>query len=252
MNIVTDPSAWQQIRKSFNTKSIGFVPTMGHLHAGHQHLYERSLAENEITVASLFINPTQFNQESDYANYPRTIEHDCEILAALNVDYVFMPETKAMYPDDYQFKIEETQLSKELEGEFRPGHFTGMLTIVLKLLNLIQPTRAYFGEKDFQQLLLIKKMVSALFIPVDIIACETVRAPDGLALSSRNSRLNEKQRKLAASFPEILQRTKTPQEATEQLHLKGFKVEYVTEKWGRRLAAIWLDDVRLIDNIGIP
>ena len=146
-------------------------------------------------------------------------------------------------------KVTETELSQELEGEFRPGHFDGMLTVVLKFLNVVQPNRAYFGEKDYQQLLLIKKMVNALFLPVEILSCKTMRAQDGLALSSRNSRLTKEQREKARLFPHLLQSHLPLAHIENELKKCGFKVDYIKEKWQRILGAVWLDDVRLIDNI---
>ncbi|MBV9575406.1 MAG: pantoate--beta-alanine ligase [Gammaproteobacteria bacterium] len=249
MNIVTTLNDWQCIRKKLIAKTIGFVPTMGHLHAGHLQLCQQSQAENDITVVSIFINPTQFNVANDFEKYPRTIEKDKQLLLSQQIDYIFLPDVTAMYPDNYEIQIAEINLSKELEGEHRPGHFNGMLTIVLKLLNLVQATRAYFGEKDYQQLCLIKKMAAALFIPTEIIACATVRAEDGLALSSRNSRLTAEQRQKAADFPRLLQSTLSPEEIVIELQQLGFKVDYVVDKWQRRLGAVWLEDVRLIDNI---
>jgi len=251
MNIVTTIKDWQIARKLLIGKSVGFVPTMGHLHDGHLTLCERSLNENEVTVASIFINPMQFNQTSDFDHYPRTYDADIEKLKVLGVDYLFMPKPEDMYPDSYEVKVTESKDSKELEGQHRPGHFDGMMTVVLKLFNLVQPTRAYFGEKDYQQLLLIKKMVHALFLPIDIIACETIRADDYLALSSRNSRLSSEQRKMAAQFPDVMRRTKSETTAIEELTKLGFKVDYICEKWGRRLGAVWLGDIRLIDNIEV-
>jgi pantoate--beta-alanine ligase len=250
MNIVTSINAWQNIRKTLLNKTIGFIPTMGNLHQGHLSLCERSKSENEITVVSIFVNPTQFNQSSDFELYPRTVEDD---LAQLKqVDYVFLPDPNEIYFDNYQIQINETELSLELEGEYRPGHFTGMLTVVLKLLNLMQATHAYFGEKDYQQLLLVKKMASSLFLATKIIGCETIRAEDGVALSSRNSRLNAAQREKAKNIPKLLNSTLSLEQISERLHSLGFKIDYVVEKWQRRLAAVWLDDVRLIDNIKIP
>jgi pantoate--beta-alanine ligase len=248
MNIVTNINDWQQIRKHLAGKSIGFVPTMGNLHAGHLSLCERSHRENDITVVSIFVNPTQFNQTNDFNLYPRTLDQDKKLLEG-KVDYLFFPDANTMYADNYQVQVMEIDIANLLEGEYRPGHFTGMLTVVLKLLNLIQANKAYFGEKDFQQLLLIKKMVSALFLPVEIISCETVRAEDGLALSSRNSRLNAEQRKKARYFPELLQSYLDTDQITKQLQELGFKVDYIKDQWQRRLGAVWIDDVRLIDNI---
>lgn len=247
LSSIKEFQAW---RKSISQQSIGFIPTMGNLHDGHLSLCERSKQENDITVVSIFVNPTQFNQSSDFDLYPRTIAKDLNLLIEY-ADCVFLPSADSMYADNYQIKIIENDLSKEFEGEYRPGHFTGMLTVVLKLLNLVYPTKAYFGEKDYQQLLLIKKMVSSLFLPIDIIACETVRAEDGLALSSRNSRLNQQQRAHAAHFPASLKKAKTAEDAKIQLEKLGFKIDYIVDKWERRLGAVWLDDVRLIDNVFI-
>ena len=251
MNIVTNIKEWQKIRKQLRDKAIGFIPTMGHLHAGHLSLCQRARVENEIVVVSIFVNPTQFNQSTDFDLYPRTLDEDIKILESNQVDYLFLPDAKDIYRDDYQIQISETAFSFELEGKFRPGHFNGMLTVVLKLFNLIQASRAYFGEKDFQQLLLINKMISALFIQTEIVSCETIRAEDGLALSSRNARLNDAQRSKANHFPRLLQSSLDSQVITEQLEMLGFKVDYIVEKWNRRLGAVWLDDIRLIDNFSI-
>lgn len=232
-------------------QKIGFVPTMGNLHAGHASLIERSKNENDLTVVSIYVNHTQFNQQSDYQLYPRTLEQDKALLAEFKVDYLLLPTEQVMYPDGYQVKLSETEISCELEGEYRPGHFDGMLTVVLKLLNLVRPTRAYFGEKDYQQLLLVKKMVQAMLLPIEIIGCPTLRADDYLALSSRNARLTEAQRQLAAYFPALLLSENSPSQITQQLSELGFKVDYIVEKWGRRLGAVWLDNVRLIDNVAM-
>jgi len=241
----------QTLRKTLGTASVGFVPTMGNLHQGHAALLTRARDENDIVVASIFINPTQFNQATDFENYPKTLDTDIALLKTLNIDYLFHPQPSEMYPDAYQIQIHETELSKELEGAFRPGHFTGMLTVVLKLLNLVQADRAYFGEKDFQQYLLVKKMAEALFLPTEIIACATLRAEDGLALSSRNSRLSAEQRPRAALFAKLLHSCNDLDDITQQLQDAGFTVEYIAERWNRRLAAVLLGDVRLIDNVPI-
>lgn len=245
MNIVTNIEKWRSIRKTLTNKTIGFVPTMGNLHEGHLSLCKKSMSENEVTIVSIFINPTQFNQTSDFEGYTRTLEQDINLL---NVDYVLLPIREEIYPDDYQIQIHEMQLSLELEGAYRPGHFTGMLTIVLKLLNLVQATRAYFGEKDYQQLLLIKKMSLALFLPTEVIGCQTIRATDGLALSSRNSRLTWEEREKAKIFPQLLNSDLSLEEIIRRLKLFGFKVDYIIEKWQRRLGAVWIGKTRLIDN----
>jgi pantoate--beta-alanine ligase len=249
MNIVTEINAWRAIRRELAGKTIGLVHTMGNLHAGHMSLCERSTSENEITVAAIFINPMQFNEASDFARYPRTLLEDKALLASQKIDYLLLLDEQAIYPDHYQVQIVEHHLSKELEGEFRPGHFTGMLTVVLKFLNLVQPSRSYYGEKDFQQLLLIKKLAQALFLPYEIVGCPTIRAEDGLALSSRNTRLSKQQRDQAVSFPKWLKSALSPAQISEQLQALGFKVDYIADKWQRRLGAVWIDDIRLIDNI---
>src|SRR3990167_10760410 len=250
MNIISDIKEWQLICKKLCGKTIGFVPTMGHLHQGHLSLCQRAQTENDISVVSIFVNPTQFNHTRDFDWYPRTLEADIAMLSARKIDYLLLPEAHDVYADHYHIQITESNLSQELEGKCRPGHFTGMLTIVLKLLNLVQPTHAYFGEKDYQQLLLIKKMVDAFFIPCKIIPCPTLRTSDKLALSSRNSRLTPSQRKKALHFPRLLhQKNISTKKITQELTKLGFKVDYVVDKWGRRLAAVCLDGIRLIDNV---
>ncbi|MEN9917126.1 MAG: pantothenate synthetase [Pseudomonadota bacterium] len=252
MNIVTKLSDWQAIRKKNNNKTIGFVHTMGHLHAGHLSLCTRSQAENDLTVVAIFINAKQFNQIEDFINYPRSLETDTALLNTQKIDYLLLLDSETIYSDNYHIQIHDTSdLSKELEGKFRPGHFIGMLTVVLKYLNIVKPTRAYYGEKDYQQLLLIKKMAQALFLGVEIIGCSTIRATDGLALSSRNSRLSLEQRANAGHFPKILKLSSTSETAKQELKSLGFKVDYVADQWGRRLAAIYVGDVRLIDALPI-
>ncbi len=249
MNILTTPESWTQFRNTLKDQSIGCVPTMGNLHEGHLNLMRRAKAENDLCIVSIFVNPTQFNSQADFDHYPKTFEEDCVLLKSAGVDALFAPESHALYPDGFEIQVNETLDSQTLEGAFRPGHFTGMLTIVLKLLNLIAPHRAYFGEKDFQQLRLVQKMAKALFLPIEIIPCPTVRAEDGLALSSRNGRLSQDARLHAAQLVAILHSAKTPETAFQQLEQLGFKPEYVEDRWGRRLAAAWLEEVRLIDNI---
>lgn len=248
---VSDPKKWRELRKTLEG-TVGFVPTMGNLHEGHIDLVNRARAANDVVVVSIFVNPTQFNQQSDFEKYARTFEEDCRLLDAAGADYVFFPDAKDMYPDNYEVQVTETVISKELEGEFRPGHFTGMMTVVLKLLNIIGADRAYFGEKDFQQLLLVRKMAAALFLPTAIVPCETVRAGDGLALSSRNVRLSPEEREKAPLLPRLLMSGLPDGEIKKQLDAAGFKTEYVATKWNRRLAAAWLGDTRLIDNVPLP
>ncbi|VVC76445.1 Pantothenate synthetase [Aquicella siphonis] len=249
MNIVTEIRHWRSLRQQLHGRQTGLVHTMGNLHDGHLSLCRRSLKENDVTVAAIFINPTQFNRADDFELYPRTLDQDKIRLSEQGVDYLLLFNAEQLYPDHYQIQVSETEISRVLEGEFRPGHFTGMLTIVLKFLNLVQPTRSYYGEKDYQQLQLIRKMADALFLPVEIIGCETVRAHDGLALSSRNSRLTDEQRDRAKHFPALLQSGLDPEEIAAQLTRRGFKVDYIADQWQRRLGAVWLDQVRLIDNV---
>lgn len=248
---VSDPVEWRKLRSGLKG-TLGFVPTMGALHEGHADLCRRAAGENDHAVASIFVNPTQFNQTSDFEKYQRTLEADCALLDKVGVKYLFHPDVKAMYPDDYEVRVEETAVSRELEGEFRPGHFGGMLTVVLKLLNIIAPDRAYFGEKDFQQLMLVKKMAAALFLPVEIVACPTRREESGLALSSRNARLTPEQRIKAGALSQLLKSGLNDAEVMKKLSEAGFRPEYVSTRWGRRLAAAWLGDVRLIDNVEVP
>lgn len=249
MNIVTKVNEWQLIRRELKSETIGFIHTMGNLHAGHMSLCNRSQSENDLTVAAIFVNPKQFNQLADFELYPRTLEQDKMLLVDAKIDYLLLFSENEIYNDAYEVKVSETNLSTVLEGEFRPGHFSGMMTVVLKYLNLVQPNRAYYGEKDFQQLLLIKKMAAALFLPYEIVGCETVRAGDGLALSSRNARLTDEQKTKAALFAQLLQSDLNEEEVKQKLDMLGFKVEYIIQQWGRRLGAVWLDQVRLIDNV---
>ncbi len=249
LKIVTDRDAFLNLTAQ---QSVGFVPTMGNLHAGHLSLCAQSQAENAVTVVSIFVNPTQFNEPSDFEKYPRTLEADKKLLEEQGVDYLFLPTRELLYADGYAIKITENVLSTELEGEYRPGHFDGMLTVVMKLLQCVQPQRAYFGEKDYQQLLLVKKMAAALFLPMEIKGCAIVRAEDGLALSSRNSRLTPTQREKAAHFPRLLMSGHAPETIREALAALHFKVDYIALKWQRLLGAVWLDDIRLIDNVPYP
>lgn len=222
---------------------------MGNLHEGHISLCRQAKAENDVVLVSIFVNPTQFNQRADFEKYARTFEADCALLDEAGVDYVFHPDEKAMYPDDYEVQVSESVVSQELEGQFRPGHFQGMLTVVLKLLNIAQADRAYFGEKDFQQLTLVRKMVEALFVPTEIIPGKTIRAESGLALSSRNARLTPAQQAQAVEISRLLKSDLSDEAVMQKLAEAGFRPEYVATKWGRRLAAAWLGDVRLIDNL---
>lgn len=235
--------------------SVGFVPTLGGLHEGHASLIRRARAENDLAVVSIFLNPTQFNNPQDLANYPAAIADDLATAEELGADAVLMPTREAIYPDGFRFKVEEDDFSRELCGAHRPGHFTGVLTVVMKLLNLVKPHRAYFGEKDYQQLSLIRDMANAFFMDVAIVACPTVRAADGLALSSRNALLDARGRRLAPKLHELLRSDRSDNAAAAALARKGFAVDYVATRGGRRFAAAAIHcggkAVRLIDNVPV-
>lgn len=249
MKILTSIAALQDWRNTIPaTKSVGLVPTMGALHAGHQSLIARCRRENDICVISLFVNPTQFNDQNDLANYPSTFEEDRKLCEAEGVDVIFFPEYSDLYPDDYRYRVSEDKVSRLLCGAHRPGHFDGVLSVVMKLLNLSRPQRAYFGEKDWQQLQLVKGMVEAFFMPVAIVGCPTVRETDQLALSSRNRLLSQAHRRKAAGFPRLLATRAPAEEVVRLLEVDGFNVDYVQDFEGRRCAAIHCGGVRLIDN----
>lgn len=185
-------------------KSIGLVPTMGALHNGHASLVGRSVEDNEVTVVSVFVNPTQFNDKSDLERYPRTLEADCRLLEGLGADYVFAPSVEEVYPEPDTRVFDFAPLDKVMEGVYRPGHFNGVAQIVSKLFLYVEPDRAYFGEKDFQQLAIIREMVRQLGLGLQIVGCPIVRESDGLALSSRNALLTPEQRTTALEISKSL------------------------------------------------
>jgi len=256
---------------------IGLVPTMGALHEGHLSLVKQSFEQNNVTVVSIFVNPTQFAPHEDFDLYPRQFDQDCQKLERLNVDAVWAPEVSEIYPRDFQSSVRVLGATEILEGEFRPHFFDGVTTIVNKLFMQVQPTRAYFGEKDFQQLQVIRKMVNDLNIPVDIRGCPTIRDEKGLALSSRNQYLDDNMIDIARQLNVILRRAsvlvkdKSIQDVElslkDELLAAGFtKVDYVTLRNAenlqridsvrdvesvRILAATYLGAVRLIDNIAL-
>ncbi|MDR0873574.1 MAG: pantoate--beta-alanine ligase [Prevotellaceae bacterium] len=207
MQIISKISDLQTIiaKTKSENKAVGFVPTMGALHSGHLSLVVRSAAENDLTVVSIFVNPTQFNDKNDLKNYPRTLDADCELLETAGCNIVFAPSVEEMYPTPDTRKFDFGTLETVMEGAFRPGHFNGVAQIVSKLFDAVQPTRAYFGEKDFQQVAIIKKMVEMLQYPLQIVVCPIVREESGLAKSSRNELLSAEERKKAA----IISRTLT-------------------------------------------
>lgn len=257
-------------------KSIGFVPTMGALHKGHLSLIRRSRSENDIIAGSIFVNPMQFGPSEDFDEYPRDIENDIRKMRDEEVDILFMPDKSVIYPERFSTYINVGELSGKLCGRFRPGHFTGVATVVSKLFNIINPTRAYFGQKDFQQTVTIKKMVKDLNLYIDVVVCPTVREPDGLAMSSRNAYLNEEQRKAASAIYKCLTKASdliksgiiNPEQAKE-LMLKAISEESlitntdyasvydpetldeITEMHGDVLlaVAVQVGTTRLIDNV---
>jgi pantoate--beta-alanine ligase len=224
---------------------------MGALHRGHASLVERCRNENDVTVASIFVNPTQFNDPRDLERYPSTMQKDLALLDSLGADEVLAPRAADLYPDGYRFWLDENQLSKLMEGRSRPGFFQGVMTVVLKLLNLARPHRAYFGEKDYQQLRMVEAMAKDFFLPVQIVQCETVREPSGLALSSRNALLSDAARDRAALIAKVLAHAESCEAARATLESSGFQVDYVEEHFGRRFAAAALEGVRLIDNLPV-
>ena len=260
-----------------NTQT-GFVPTMGALHKGHLSLIEQSIAENDITVVSIYVNPTQFDREEDLKKYPRTLENDLEMLEKAGVDIVFTPDTKELYPEKTESQdFDFGGLDRYMEGAFRSGHFAGVGTVVKRLLEIVKPDNAYFGEKDFQQLQIIRKMVDLEKLPVNIIGCAIYREPDGLAMSSRNMRLTTEQRKEA---PKIYQALLAAQKAFPDKTIKAvkelvykelennpeLKIEYFEiadintlkpidtkqkDVKYRGFIAVFAGNVRLIDNIAL-
>jgi pantoate--beta-alanine ligase len=229
--------------------SLGFVPTMGALHAGHLSLIERARRDSDKIAVSIFVNPTQYDDSEDLARYPRPFEIDVTPCEQAGVHLVLAPSCGDLYPDEYRFRVAESDFSRELEGAHREGHFDGVLTVVLKLLNIVRPDRTYFGEKDWQQLQLVRDMVDAFFLETEIIGCRTEREADGLARSSRNALLTEEHRRLAPRFHEILAAGGSEEEMAAQLVAAGFGVDYIERRGNRLLGAVRIGNVRLIDNV---
>jgi len=249
VQIFRTPEEFRSWRQNLGSKSVGFVPTMGALHDGHASLLKKARAENDICVLSLFVNPTQFNDKKDFEKYPITWDADVEVANKNQVTAIFAPLAPLIYPDDYLYKLTEQNFSRELCGKDRPGHFDGVLTVVMKLFQIVQPTRAYFGEKDFQQLTLIKGMAKAFFLPLEIVPVPTLREADGLAMSSRNVRLTAEQRAKAPLIYQFLKESRTADEAKEKLQAQNWKVDYVVDLENRRFVAVHVGEVRLIDNV---
>ncbi|GHR89060.1 pantoate--beta-alanine ligase [Helicobacter pylori] len=230
MRVLETIATLREYRKSLE-ESVGFVPTMGALHKGHQSLIERSLKENSHTIVSVFVNPTQFGPNEDFNAYPRPLEKDLALCEGLGVNAVFLPKTSEMYPYEIEQRLKlyaPEFLSSSLEGAVREGHFDGVVQVVLKLFHLVHPTRAYFGKKDAQQLLIIQHLVQDLLLDIEITPCEIVRDDDNLALSSRNVYLNATQRKQALAIPKALESIKQAidkgEKACEKLKKLGLKI----------------------------
>ncbi|EJH4856905.1 pantoate--beta-alanine ligase [Escherichia coli] len=274
--IETLPLLRQQIRRlRMEGKRVALVPTMGNLHDGHMKLVDEAKARADVVVVSIFVNPMQFDRPEDLARYPRTLQEDCEKLNKRKVDLVFAPSVKEIYPNGTETHtyVDVPSLSTMLEGASRPGHFRGVSTIVSKLFNLVQPDIACFGEKDFQQLALIRKMVADMGFDIEIVGVPIIRAKDGLALSSRNGYLTAEQRKIAPGLYKVLSSIADKLQAGErdldeiitiagqELNEKGFRADDIqirdadtllevseTSKRAVILVAAWLGDARLIDN----
>ncbi len=257
-------------------KSIGFAPTMGALHDGHISLIINSSTSNRLTVSSIFVNPTQFNNANDFDKYPITIEKDIDLLEKNGCDILFMPTVKEMYPNGFVNPLHYNlgYLETVLEGKYRPGHFQGVCQVVHRLLSIVQPHNLYIGQKDYQQCMVIKKLIETTHLNINVIIGSTVREPDGLAMSSRNMRLNNEERKKAVKISEVLFFIKKEiksgyiedlkERAVNYLSAQGIKVDYIAiatadtlevlENWDGRcpivaLAAVYLNEVRLIDNM---
>lgn len=199
MEVISKPEKMQRLSLKLRSegKTIGFVPTMGYFHEGHLSLMRKARQECDVVVVSIYVNPLQFGPREDFNRYPRDIERDLKMAESVGVDIIFAPTDEEMYPEGYQTFVEVTELTRGLEGIHRPGHFRGVTTVVAKLFNIVLPHKAYFGEKDFQQLRVVQKMVRDLNFPVEIVPCPTVREEDGLAMSSRNTYLSPDKRKAA-------------------------------------------------------
>ena len=256
-------------------KKVGLVPTMGALHAGHASLVKHSVNENEVTVVSVFVNPTQFNDKNDLVKYPRTLDADCKLLKACGATYAFAPSVEEMYPEPDTRQFSYAPLDTVMEGAFRPGHFNGVCQIVSKLFEAVKPHRAYFGEKDFQQLAIIREMVRQMQFDLEIVGCPIVREEDGLALSSRNARLSAEERENALKISQTLFKSRTfaaTHTVSETLKfvedaitaVPGLRLEYFeivdgntlqkVDNWNQTsyvvvCITVFCGDVRLIDNI---
>ena len=264
MKVVHDIASLRAALKGLGT--VAFVPTMGGLHEGHLSLVRLARRSAQAVAVSIFVNRLQFQPSEDFERYPRALDHDCRLLRGEGVQLVFAPDERVLYPEPQTFIVRPGPLGEELEGRFRPGFFDGVATIVLKLFNAVQPSFAVFGKKDYQQLMVIRRMVRQLNLPVEILAGETVREPDGLALSSRNAYLSAAERteapRLQRVLKEVAQGAASQDEAVRKLKEAGWKPDYVevrrradltvSQNRGEErvvLGAAWLGTTRLIDNM---
>ncbi len=250
MNVHSSVAQWMADSNKFAADKRGMVPTMGALHEGHGSLIRQCVSENTQSIVTIFVNPTQFDNPYDLSSYPDTLDSDIQYLERMGVTDLIMPQYHELYPFDFTIFVDESLDSKILCGKNRAGHFKGMLSVVMKLINLTQARRVYFGKKDYQQYRLVKKMVTAYYLPTRIVGLQTVRDEHGLALSSRNSRLSVQQLDIARKLNEVISNMKLScTEISMQLEHLGFQVEYCEEHWGRRFVAAHLGSVRLIDNV---
>ncbi len=253
MKVFDTIDAFQVWRRASGADRIGFVPTMGALHIGHQSLIERSVTEADQTVLSIYVNPTQFDNPDDLKKYPDRLDQDLLLAKTCGVDAVLLPRYDEIYADGFRYAVDERHFSKTLCGRHREGHFTGVLTVVMKLLNIVKPHWTYLGEKDYQQFELIQGMARALFLDGEIVPCPTIREASGLAFSSRNVHLDAAGRQLAPRLYALLGSASSDTEVARQLTELGFAVDYVVTGEARRFAAARLGEgvhqVRLIDNI---
>ena len=242
--------------------SVGLVPTMGALHAGHASLVERSVKENDVTVVSIFLNPTQFNDKKDLERYPRTLEADCELLEKCGAQVVFAPSVEEVYPEPDTRVFSYPPTDAVMEGAFRPGHFNGVCQIVSKLFDYVEPDRAYFGEKDYQQICVIRRMVEDLKMDINIVACPVIREESGLARSSRNTLLSDDERQLAAHIYRVLSESRKKQMSVAETHdfvvseidaIEGLKVQYFSIVGGLTLADVstWDDAESVVGCITV-
>ena len=247
--VIERPQDLIEYRKKYS--SIGFVPTMGALHEGHASLMRKASSENELTITSVFVNPTQFNNPTDLDKYPKTFEADLKTCSENGVDILFFPQFSDIYPDNYRFKMTENEFSKKLCGAHRPGHFDGVLTVVLKMLQITGCHKAYFGLKDYQQYKLISDMAKGLFLSTKIVGLPTVREASGLAMSSRNMRLSPEGKEKASLIYQTITKKIPAAQAHEILTANGFVVDYLEDIAERRYVAASLEGIRLIDNVEI-